>query len=261
MKTTITNLILVLGLLSAGELFAQAPGYMGKKLTLGYSNNFFVSPFGPTAAADDAGFNTTHCFNAEYTIKSKTNLCFSFQTFETGVRMNQEFHSTTYISSTGEYQEITSSYVPTLPMQLRTYSGGIGFKFFTSGSLAPVGKYKKLELLIMFSNLTYDRNGFRYYDPNTSKTVKTSIGTGDYNFKTFALTYTIGRQRVFFNTIVLDYGMQVGVVPVGLLATLNGAEDFVQLNGYEDVFRSDTNQRLFRYQLFNLHLGLGFLAF
>lgn len=244
-------------------MYAQVPGYMGKRFSLGYSNNFFIAGLGPTAT-QYTGINTVHSFNAEYSIKNRTNFCLSFQVSKTGMAMDREFYQ--YMS--GSNYSVSYYYKPSpdVPMLLQTKSLGIGFKFFAQGTLAPLGKYRKLELLLMFTHLTYPDNSFSVsqYDGYTTQTGRTSLGSGDYNFKTFAINYTIGRQRVLLNCLVLDYGVQFGLMPAGLYAYTDGDEVFSETSSsksYEEIFKQEKNKRLFRAQMFNFHIGLGFLAF
>jgi hypothetical protein len=264
MSTKNIILTLIIALFSL-TMFSQVPGFMGRRLTLGYSNNFFLAGVGPTASSYDVGINTTHSFNAEYTIKNRTNLCASFQMFKTGVITNRTFYEDVYSSSSGSYNYMSYRYNPSpdLPMVLNAKCVALGFKFFSSGALAPVGKYKKLELVIMFCNLSYDRDGFTDNDATGSS--YNSLGTGNYSFKSFALTYTIGRQRIIGSRIVLDYGMQFGFLPNVVPAYILSDGESVNISAYngpalERAFRQDSNIRLFRYELFNFHIGIGLLA-
>lgn len=245
---------------------AQVSGYMGKRFSIGYSNYFLPSILGPkvngTSASDKIGINTTHCVNLDYIIKERTSFCLSLQTQKLGVN-NVRYYNVEYVDpfGTNNYGSYQYNPKPFRFMQLKTYSVGLGFKFFASGSLAPIGKYKKVELLLLFSNLTYPKNAFEDTGLNDPYT-RTNIGTGDYSFSTFALTYTMGRSRVLFDRIVLDYGLRFGATPAGFFAFLNSDGDFSSNNlTPEKTFRQDTNMRLFRQQLVNLHIGISFLAF
>ncbi|MCX6297054.1 MAG: hypothetical protein NTX97_13535 [Bacteroidetes bacterium] len=249
---------------------AQIAGYMGKRFSIGYSNYFMVSAIGPTANAispsGNRGVNTTHCLNLEYTIKNRTNFCLSLQNSNTGVDPGdlgvQKINS---FDNSYAYYDYRYAPKPYKPMNVNSYNVGLGFKFFQSGSLAPIGKYKKLELLLMFNHFTYQNTAFTYYDFNSSTNASGVIGTGDYHFKTFALTYTIGRSRVLFDRIVIDYGFRFGFVPAGVWAVLtaDGATLIETPNSTvtEQRFKYDVNTRLFKYQLVNFHIGLSFLAF
>ena len=200
---------------------AQVPGYMGRRLTLGYSLNCFPSLLGP-ATYGSSGLNATHGFNLEYIAGKKTNVCASFQLLKTGV-----YETGGYALENGEAEVL---------LQLPSKNITAGLKFFSkSAQFSPIGKYNKFELMVMFSDLAYK-----------GKTL--------YSYKDFALLFTMGRQRVVFNRLVLDGGLQFGFLPAGYLGGLfNSVEP-----GYE--YHYAVRERLFRHQLFNLHLGVSFLT-
>lgn len=267
LKYIITPLVFFASLFNG---FSQTPGYLGKHFTVGYSANLFPAIIGPTSKSD-IGLNLTHCINLEYTIRNRTNLCFSFQHFKTGADFN--YHTDEVIlDQNSSYQNVTYKYYPTsaLPSELSSNNLSIGLKFFHAGTLAPVGKYRKFELVFFSTKLLYEPSAFEaeyydtyYYNTTTYKLQKT-FGTGEYDFKSFALTYTIGRQRVLFDCLVIDYGFQLGVHPAGLYSFAAG--DLVDSGSTalltpEEYSKVITNQRLFRYESFNFHIGLGFLAF
>lgn len=261
----------VLFLFSALLSNAQVSGYMGKRFSIGYSNYFMLSAIGPTANAENADFgtigvNSTHCLDLEYIVKSRTNFCLSLQTSKTGVDPGEiSYYSYDPINYNSYYYTYKYDVKPYKPMQVRSINLGLGFKFFQSGSLSPIGKYKKVELLLMFNHLTYKKNGFSYYDSGYNRIA--TFGSGDYQYSTFAITYAIGRSRVLFDKIVLDGGIRFGVMPAGFWAYLNQDGDFFDTSSSsgtfyaETQFKYDVNMRLFRCQLFNFHVGLSFLAF
>ena len=244
---------------------AQVPGYMGKRLTIGYANYFNLALLGPTRENFDVGFNSTHCINLEYSIKNRTNLCFSFQAMNTGVEDHQHFYYN-FKDQYGNEHNVAYAYNLNVPMQLYSHNIGVGLKFFKGGTFAPVGKYNKLEFLLFFTHLTYNNKAF-VASENTNQTFgynppKQAVGTGDYSYKTFALIYNFGRQRILFNRIVLDYGTRIGIVPGGFIPILDDTTvSLVNDMSPENLFKYDTYARLFRYQLINVHIGIGFLAF
>jgi hypothetical protein len=269
MKQRITILLLTL---SVGAI-AQVPGYMGKRFSIGYSNYFMLSAIGPTANADNAdgtvGINTTHCLNLEYAIKRRTNFCFTVQTGKTGMDPGGLLYVTPYNFYNGS-SNYTYTYGehPFKPMQIRSVNIGLGFKFFQQGTLAPIGKYKKIEALWMVNHLTYKSTAFTTYYGSTSQTA--ALGTGDYVYNTIAFTYTMGRSRVLFDKMVLDYGIRFGVMPAPVLRVVfagffydlpSSSNAYYSSTYYDDVFKTSVNNRLFRSQLFNFHIGLSFLAF
>lgn len=263
-------LVIAIVLKSTFSFSQITPGYMGKRFTIGYSNYFMVAGIGPSANASSSsgeiGLNTTHCLNLEYTIKNRTNFCLSIQKLKTGMNPSEMYveyyDGFNYSSFTATY-----SVKPYKPMQINSFNIGLGFKFFQSGTLAPIGKYKKVELLMLFNHLEYKRNSFLYYDYNSSQSVYGQFGTGDYQFNTVALSYTMGRSRVLFDRLVFDYGIRFGIVPAAVFTTLfyeerdNYSTAYVSSIEIKNQFRNDTYTRLFRYQAINFHLGLSFLTF
>lgn len=249
--------VTLLALFISSFIAAQTPGYMGRHCMIGYSNNFFVSALGANTKSTEVGINSTHCFNFEYVIKNRTNFCLSFQTLKTGLEPDESYDYSNY--GNAEYDP-----KPYVPMQVRSTNIALGFKFFRKGTFAPVGKYRKIEMMLLLSKLNYEKNSFTYYDYNSSSTIRTSLGKGEYNFSSFAIAYTFGRQRVLFDRLVLDYGIQVAVFPGIVLNTLgDGLFELGSSTGniMEYDLQRSTSMRLFTHQLFNFHIGLGFLAF
>ncbi|MCE3280446.1 MAG: hypothetical protein K0S44_2637 [Bacteroidetes bacterium] len=250
-------------------LNAQVAGYMGKRMTIGYSNYFSPSFYGRSANSTvrSLGMNTVNCFNVEYTIGKRTNFCVGGQFGKTGFvkegGFNYKYYDSTY--SDPVQTDVTLHYLPKngLPMQMRSLNFSVGFKFFRSGYIAPVGAYTKVELLLFMNRVTYDPLAFyantaRYEEER----IKTRIGTGTYNFKSLAIAATFGRQRILFDRLVLDAGIRLAVSPN---MVLNFISTEVFGDGYnstmEEQIRLNSNTRLFTAQLFNFHLGIGFLAF
>lgn len=257
------NRIAILFVLIAFSGFAQkVPGYLGKRFSIGYAANCSPALLNPNANGDDIGLNLTHELNLEFTIKRRTNLCLMYQFFNTGV--GSPSVTVQGQDPYGYYAEYKYIYRGTKPFQLHTTCYGIGFKFFRKGTLAPVGKYGKLDLILYFSDLTYEKSNFVKNDVyNGTRELDQSVGSGEYNYKTFGLAYTLGSQRILFNCLVLDYGVRVAVLPAGALTFLAEREELISdtSSDYFSGCRRQTNYRLFGHQFLNVHIGLGFLAF
>lgn len=238
---------------------------MGKRFSISYANNFFPSIIGATPSGS-FGLNYTHCLNLDYVIRKRTVLCVSAQHFNTGMYFNRTIYSNTF-DGFGYQQEVQYDYDPVVryqPMQVSVNTVGLGFKFFSNGTLAPVGKYKKLELLVMRGNVFYGQKAFTFYNDVTSEVERASIGKGEYTYNSFALAYTIGAQRILANCIVLDYGIQFAVTPNVIAGALADDGNYVYATNESEIrnaFKYDYNNRLFRHQAINLHIGIGFLAF
>lgn len=255
------NKVFIYFLLISCSVFSQVPGYMGKRLSIGYSNNFFPSLLYPSSKSTDRGelgLNTTHCINIDYAIKKRTEFCVSVEFFKSAIA-----RSDGYIYSNGTTNYNSAVYAPgdKTFIQLKSTNVSLGFKFFKQGFIAPVGKYRKLEFVLLSDKINYNRNSFydQYY---SSDTALTAFGTGEYEFKSFAIAFTFGRQRVLFNSIILDTGFRFGVSTNTVFKFfLDNLLDGRSTYDIESQFKQDVNKRLFAAQLFNFHIGIGFLAF
>jgi hypothetical protein len=261
--------ILFFFLLIAAAANAQVAGYMGKRFTVGYSNYFFPGLKGPgpsTASWNDepsATFNNVNCLNFEYVAKERTVPVLSLQYMRTGIAYYRSYDREFYQGSEYCYPEQAAykgNY--SVPALLKCVNLGLGFKKFRRGSVAPVGGYQKFEFLLMFETVTYDNKHFVKRDDYNydQDVVIPAMGTGEYKYRDFALVYTLGKQRVLFDKLVLDYGMRFAFAPPGFGTALFGI-GFAGNSNMESVYRSQSHARLFREQMLNIHLGLGFLAF
>jgi len=276
MKKYIYSLLL----LSSLNSFAQAPGYLGKKATIGYSNHLFPAIISATPGLNSSdsdlnfGINYNHCLTFEYVLKPRFSMGLSYQFFNTAMRMTKNFNYD-ISEANGSFSSISVVYEPKpyQPFMISTKMYGISFKFFASGMLAPIGKYRKIDLLFITSEVTYNRSAFTQLKYNSYVggdyvATRTNMGTGLYNYKTIALAFTFGKQRVLFDRLILDYGCRIGIVPQGIFSALVYDDDnpfTVFTDGTGNSFplytKRNTHMRLFAHELFNFRLGLGFLAF
>jgi hypothetical protein len=241
---------------------AQVPGYMGKRFSLEYSNYFSPSLLNPTASVSEQGslgLNTTHCVNAEYSIKMRTNFCLGVQFFKTGVHAGSNYTATYYDNGYSNTNNVDYKPSSDLPMQLKTTNISLGFKFFRPGFIAPIGKYQKLEFIFLLDKVSYERSAFYLH---TSPPSRINLGAGEYDFKSAAIALTFGRQRVLFNSIIIDSGFRFGVSTNAVFSFIKDdlLDDSYGLP-FEDQLKTKVNQRIFAAQLFSFHLGIGFLAF
>ena len=115
-------------------------------------------------------------------------------------------------------------------------------------------------MLILFENVKYDSKHFKKsISSDPSEDTLFTLGKGEYSFKNICFVYTIGKQNIINDKFVLDYGLRFGWTPAANVVTIFSGEDFV--NTTEQYFRHAVNMRIFRQQIFNFHLGIGFLAF
>lgn len=269
MKFKFLFLFVLISLISNG----QVSGYLGKRFVVGYSNYFMLGLKGPGANSAapkhlfSSTINYTHCLNFEYAIKQRNNVCLSLQYFKTGIAYDKG-KAGFFVSEngTGEHcypDEVAYRGNFGFPVQLSSFNFGLGYKMFKKGFIAPVGKYQKFEFLLLFEKVKYDYKNFSMADPdnfNSPDIPLTAYGLGEYNYRNVTLTYTMGKQRILFDCIVLDYGLRAGFTPAGVGAVI--FDDLIaNVDTIEGHYKKESRKRVFRHQLINFHLGIGFLAF
>lgn len=236
---------------------AQVAGYMGKRFSFGYENYFFIAFAGPTVHHSNRttptgfnllGINNVHCLNFDYVIKNNKSICFSFQHFKTGLdyRIHPHYDGAYY---TGDLRK---------PAVLISNNIGVGLKIFKRGYVAPVGRYLKIELLLLLYDIKYNNVQFKLSDPYSSAEVYVSRGNGNYNFSNYSISFALGKQKILYNKIILDYGIRMALKPGIFFTTWN---DNDTRNSTKETFDFDAQYRILRQQFFNFKVGIGFLAF
>lgn len=266
-----SNLIVVFIFLFANT-FAQVSGYLGKRAVVSYSNYFMFGFRGPGpnygSAKDEFSptLNNTHCLNFEYAQKQRVNICASFQYLRTGIAYDRGQEIGIFASDYVDpycYPGRTrykGDYFT--PAKLTSLNFGLAYKLFNRGYIAPLGTYQKVEFLLLFETVTFDNKNFYVESPVNWNydDVLVNVGPEKYNYRNVVLSYSIGRSRIFYNRIVLDYGVRCGIAPSGIIPFV--FSDYADTKStMERHFRTEANRRIFRQQLFNFHLGIGFLAF
>ncbi len=268
MRFTI-SLLFVLLFYSANS---QVSGYMGKRAVIGYSNYFMLGLKGPgpvnSAPSDDPSLtiNNAHCLNFEYAYKQRKMVCLSAQYIRTGLAYDKGIQNGFFDSGSSELYPYpgSSRYSGSFskPALLTSINFGLGVKMFKNGFIAPTGRYRKLEVLLLFEKLEYDSQNFKVdvteYSSQEDDTLKV-LGKGEYSYKNIAFAYTIGKQRILKDKFVLDFGIRFAYTPSMNIITVAASDAYV--SDVEGYFRRASNLRIARQQLFNLHVGLGFLAF
>jgi hypothetical protein len=270
-KITLSFFVLFLSFFS----IAQVPGYMGKRFSIGYSNYLFPripvlsSALGFTEdfISTEHLFNSTHCLDMDYALSSRVSLCLSGQFSKLDFISYKSIVHATVAGRSNDIQYIPKS---RQDMQLRTTNISVGFKFFKERYLNPYGRYRKVELILMMNRINMDENGFYsimydYYNGNKVEPYPLYGEAGKFN--SIALAYTMGKQRIFFNKLILDWGLRLGLNYSYVYSNLNPFEFLRNIdNGntedtLEKRLKDQANARTWGAQLVNVHLGLRFLAF
>lgn len=218
---------------------AQVAGYLGKRFIVGVGNSFAVN-LKPLYLLDNPettylGPVITNAFNIEYVISNRRSLCFSVRQFTRKIE-NRYYPSTNFNVVSYGFEKF----------HLFNYS--IGVKRFSKRGIAPLGFYTKWE--------GYYINGWMDYSPyslpvstfNSYELVQ--YEGGKIKFFGSGGAYSLGKQRIFKDKFVLDYGVRSTVMVV----LFNSANEYERKLGLK---ASDVSI----FSLLNFNVNIGFLAF
>lgn len=218
--------------------FGQAPGYMGKRFTVGYSNmlcpNFLNFAF-------DYKLNRavlTHALNVNCVISKQREICFS-------VRYSNRKIRTSSFDPAGGYNEIPDF------EKLSTTEFALGFRRFNKSKFAPLGAYSKWDGQFMMSKMKY-KDYLDYVSTGSFTSTLQTFQGGSFDLRGLGFSYSRGRQRVFSHKYVVDFGIR------GTLMVIYYSNS---KDNHEGNLSSDVSGSLNLNPIFNAYIGIGFLAF
>jgi len=241
--------LLVIALMFVGQWsYAQAPGYMGKRLLVTGEASFFNALFHPNHFMEKGlssfAVNIRSTIDMDYMVARNGSIGVTFDLIFTGMEYNWSTPEFTRLLIPG----IDAGYDHA---QIRGYGYGINYKVFTNpskGGIAPIGGYVKFDVMVLDT---------RIQPYNKQK----SMAMGhEERVITPMLSLTYGRQRVFFDFLVLRSGVQVGIVPTGIGPYIQLFDGELGKPDQATDLRAQAEARLFSYYLLNFNVGIGFLA-
>ena len=264
---------------------AQAPGYMGKKLTVIYNNYFSPALSYPNYQGNTGilAFNSRHSLGVDYVRARKRTIGIAIQHLRTRKDFEGSFGSTNIIDYQYSYS-VNSAGVKTetgkFPVQPFVQGQGgditisntnfaLYWKFFGNKYIAPWGNYHRIDFILMNYKIkdnninggTYQIQDYYYY---------TATGNSEYKYRTvnvpppvdektysgFMFAYGVGKQRILYDKLILDFGAQLG-----LMFSAAGAEGRM-FEGYgTQTFNANMQKRINNASWFNINIGLGYLAY
>lgn len=237
--------------------FSQVAGYMGKRMIINYSANFFPSAIGPTVNNTNIdytgkikdgppsllGVNLSSSVGFDYIYKYRQMVSTELQYVRTGVDYHTNINGVYYNGNLNQ------------PAVLNSFAVGLGAKLFRRIMLAPLGWYTKWEGLVYINQVKYNNDYYRIDDQGNHAKMTSGL-SGDVNFVCVGFSFSFGKHRIFNDRIVLDYGLKLIVIPQALFALASQGD----ANDVESRFENDAMIRIARHQLINLHCSIGFLA-
>jgi len=261
-------LFLVIGLLLNTITNAQISGYCGKKYIIRYDN--FSHPVITEGFDEDPGngvfLRARHALSFEATTSRKNIVGLTLQmysfyagTYNWTSDFSDEFLDLSASSSSYDKKTL-HGYIPIVGV-----NAGIYKKYFLNDWIAPLGGYFKFGVLFNYfyvpdtKNVSYstsETNSFsnnfnQYLSKNNLEVSTVSLSKKESQFYRGTILFGVGSQRVYWNNIIVDIGMEFGL---GAKAQLT----FLNLNKNSEI-RQRVEERVFRYHLINFNLGIGYL--
>lgn len=242
---------------------AQVPGYMGKKLSIGYDFNFYLGGVSSKPRMYDSHFiihqpdfflNKFHEFHLDYVLTKSYSLGFSYQFFKTGQRYTE-------LGSNNYY---TANYEASNYLNISGYTIQINNKFFffnRGTGLAPIGNYGKLSIGLITAQTKAKING--EYRNETETEYFTRYITY-HNITTPVISGGFGNQSILFERIILDIGLDFAFVP-GALKGIdlfdNYSDNYYSVLPEVNLAENEIQLRLQTFYLSSVKVGIGILLF
>lgn len=247
--------------------YAQPPGYMGKRLMLGYSLQVFPAINNPPANFSESGWgvNIGHSFNADYIVAPKTSIKLSHTRYRSGYDFDgnklQFVHEDQRPGMSGRY---TYDFTPE-NIVLSSALTEATFKFYNT--LAPSFYFMGLSIGYRASKaeecyVTATRtpsSGFPVdpLDPYFSKsTLKHDLPN---TLGAVTLGLEGGYERVLFDRVKITYST-IFRLSFSKYSVYSGAEGASYLSVWDQSEELDMRRRLFEGGLFAFKIGISFLT-
>lgn len=236
-------LIFILIFLFLFDITAQVPGYMGKRFTIEYTPALHPNAFSFFYSANLKYSRPiiTHSVNLNIVVAKHRELSLA-------VRYSNRKIDNSYYKSVQEEDR-----VPAFErFALLEYS--IAIKRFSKARFAPVGIYAKWELFYLSGKLNYDSFEGLRYDVATQSDKLFVYPGGKLEFVGGGGAYSLGKQRIFKDKFVFDFGFRSSVMFLKSASNYDGSI-------YVEHLSRDVREPLTAIPIMHFYAGLGFLAF
>lgn len=128
----------------------------------------------------------------------------------------------------------------------------LAIKRFSKARFAPVGIYAKWELFYLSGKINYDAYQARGYNAVNQSYERVNYNGGKMSFVGFGGAYSLGKQRIFADKIVVDFGFRPSLMFIR-------SND--QSTSYEEHLTQYSSGPLNTIPIMQVFAGIGFLAF
>jgi len=239
LKKIVLTLIILLNL--CPPMWAQVPGFMGKRWHLSYGLN--GSPSFANANLQNRFLNTIQELQLGYVTREKWELDAVVRSYRT-IYDNKE---------TVSGRQVVQNYY-----RIANTSFGLVFKHFKKNYVAPWGAYFMFGPVLNIVTSSYDQYMHVVSRVNNHDTLMSDFGPQTQRFYKVDALFGWGQQRILSSHFLIDYGFNCQ-----LLALLNDFEflDFTKSKTYSrsNYIEETSAKRARGMNRFNVFLKLGFL--
>lgn len=258
MKRT-TYLVILLLIVSRFACEAQISGYCGKRHSIRYDN--FCRPvysnlIDETDPAQGFSIRARHALSYEFVSGRQTVLGLSLQTYQFTPGVQGDIRA-----NDGELYNISG------PISLHGTDVALYVKSFNSDWIAPLGKYFRYGLMISHisvpstDNLTISAENGNLYSSDFNEYLAsanmTTVTVEPVSFTTITPIVGFGTQRVYFDRVLLDLGLEFGFPLRGFTSLFK--RDISEPLQSVDSLEKMAGRRMFRAHLMSFCIGIGFL--
>jgi hypothetical protein len=258
-----TLFAIIFAFIFSSTLFAQPPGYLGKRFTLSFDN--YVGPnylnlIGINTISSkhsenyvsttetSANWNYRWSISMDYVLSKSSSLGLGVSSVNQKMYFDDHYK---VINSSGYYDQVY--FINNA--KLNGFTIGAYLKLFKGQCIAPLGGYVKLEVL-------YSQFEINTFDPkyiNRSEMYKLSKSRME-PISSLGLALTFGKNRIFFNRLVVSTGATVGLRLNLLTSVFEQSSSNPSITAFNSLKKDAQfwhGQNLF----YNLHVGVGLLLF
>ncbi len=247
-------LILIVLVFSILKVNSQVPGYMGKKVVVGYG--FYFNPAFSNFVLEyaDSPINTLHEFFIEGATGKKFMLGFSAKLYKYTYNNIELVDTYGYANYAQQIDPHPQGYYV---IKGRNYS--LYGKFFKSQYLAPWGKYFNLGISFNRYETEYNPGVMRVQVRDSYGTrYITNFGPQIQSYSYADISFGNGHSRIFGNRIVFDYGYNINLIAMSRMLLLAAFDDY--RNDTPDEYIKNTSaKRAAAVNRFNFYFKLGYL--
>jgi hypothetical protein len=237
---------------------AQIAGYMGKRWIVNYDFKFINALSGPNKnlESDFMAFTASNSFGVEYILNRNSTIGFRSTFYKTGVHPEYSVEIDFKDPSSGEMT--STSYVPDFKEVISVIHNGIFYKSFMK-FLAPIGGYSEIGAELISYKPDFTSNDippytFRYYQNGEKNSSYQPDFTIKNRYNSLAITYAVGKQTVYFDKLILRFGVSFAYV-LGTMKTYLYTENYTTENYVGEMVK----QRVVSNNAIKFNFGLGYL--